>query len=319
MTPQDVVHQMEMAGLGQPERGLQFGRVQRFGPKKAHWYHLREERTRSGQYVVLGSFGSWKTGEKHQVDVDWGGINEAERAELHAKRQAQAEAADRARAAASGRAAMSAGELWSVASRTGESDYLKRKGVDGEVCRYLPDGSIVIPLLRYDAPREDALRGVQQIFADGSKRFTRGLAKSGVCLRLGLVEVGEPLLVCEGYATGLTLRMATGRRLPVFVALDAGNLLPVCDLLRSLYPRTWILICADDDFRTPGNPGREKAHKAGRAIERCGYTWPVFMPQMRGAKDTDFNDLHLRSGLHVVQRQLRHMLQRAGSDVLNAA
>jgi putative DNA primase/helicase len=70
--------------------------------------------------------------------------------------------------------------------------------------------------MRYDLPRADALQALQRIAADGSKRFTKGLQKPGVCLRLGLVVAGEPLLVCEGYATGLTLRMALGRRLPVF-------------------------------------------------------------------------------------------------------
>lgn len=318
MTPQDVVHQMEQAGLGAPEKALTFGKVQRFGPKKAHWYQLREERTRSGGYVVLGSFGSWRTGEKYKVEVDWQGINDAERAELQARRLAQAEADERARQAAAARAAMTAGELWAAAARTGSSDYLLRKGVEAEACRFLPDGSIVIPLLRYDLPREEALRAVQQIFKDGSKRFTKGLQKPGVCLRLGLVQVGEPLLVCEGYATGLTLRMAVARRLPVFVALDAGNLLPVCELLRELYPRSKLLICADDDFRTPGNPGREKAHKASLQVAQCRYTYPVFLPQMRGQKDTDFNDLHVRFGLNVVQRQLRHALPQLGSEILNA-
>lgn len=319
MTPQDIVHQMQNAGLGAPEKALKFGGVQRFGPKKANWYHLREERTDGGQYIVLGSFGSWKTGEKYKVEVDWQGINDAERAELAAKRQAQAAADARARAAAAARAAMSAAELWAAASRTGTSDYLHRKGVDAEACRFLPDGSIVIPLLRYDLPREEALRALQQIFTDGSKRFTKGLQKPGVCLRLGLVQVGEPLLVCEGYATGLTLRMAVGKRLPVFVALDAGNLLPVCELLRELYPRNPLLICADDDFRTPGNPGREKAHKASREVDRCTYTYPVFLPQMRGPNDTDFNDIHVRFGLNVVQRQLRHVLPLLGSEILHAA
>ena len=43
-------------------------------------------------------------------------------------------------------------------------------------------------------------------------------------------------------------------------------------------------------------PGREKAHKAARALERCRYTYPVFLPHLRGPKDTDFNDLQARAG-----------------------
>ena len=319
MTPQDVLGQMIAAGLDVPPQPLDLsGKVRRFGPKKAHWYSLREIRADGGSFVVVGSFGDWRGG-KHRVDVDWKGIGEEERAQLQARRQAQAEAEARERAAAAEQAAMSAAELWAQAARTGESPYLARKGVDPEACRYLPGGAIVVPLLRYDAPRESALRGAQVIQADGRKRFTRGFAKVGAALRLGHVVVGEPILVCEGYATGLTLRMAVDKRLPVFVALDAGNLQPVAEVLRALYPDSRLLICADDDWRTKGNPGREKAHRAARSITDTAYTWPYFAPGRRAPKDTDFNDLHAREGLGVVRRQLRHVLPLIGSELLNAA
>ena len=318
MTPQDVVHQMLQAGLDMPPTPLNItGKVVRFGPKKTHWYKLREVRTDAGSYVVLGSFGNWRGGERWRVDVDWKGISESERAALEQRRQQQVEADRAAREAAAARAAMSAGELWAAASREGASAYLQRKGVDAEACRYLPDGSIVVPLLRYDEPRETALKALQQIWPDGTKRFTKGFQKPGVCLRLGHVVVGEPLLLCEGYATGLTLRMAVGRRLPVFVALDAGNLQPVAELLRGLYPQGRLLICADDDYRTAGNPGRDKAHKACRVVDDCHYTYPIFRQANRGPKDTDFNDLQAREGLNVVRRQLRHVLPLLGSELLN--
>ena len=320
MTGSDVVGQMIAAGLEPPPMPLDLtGRVRRFGPKKTHWYRLREVRTDGGSFVVVGSFGNWRGQERHRVEVDWQGISEAERAELEARRQAQAAAAQRERAEAAALAAMGAAEIWSRASREGTSPYLQRKGVEPEACRFLPGGVLVVPLLRYDLPREQALRAVQRIWPDGTKRFSKGFEKPGVCLRLGHVVVGEPILVCEGYATGLTLRMAVDRRLPVFVALDAGNLLPVVQLLRGLHEGCRLLICADDDWRTAGNPGREKAHKAARTVSDTAYTWPVFRPHNRGPKDTDFNDLHAREGLHVVRRQLRHVLPMLGSDILNAA
>lgn len=320
MSPQDVVGQMLAAGLDMPALPLDTsGRVRRFGPKKNHWYRLRELRTQAGSFVVVGSFGNHRGQERWRVEVDWKGISDEERDALAMRRQAQAEADQRARAVEAQRAAMTAAELWASAAREGASTYLQRKGVEPEACRYLPDGSIVVPLLRYDEPRATALKAVQRIWPDGAKRFTKGFQKPGVCLRLGLVVAGEPILVCEGYATGLTLRMAVERRLPVFVALDAGNLHPVAELLRGLYPHARLLICADDDFRTAGNPGREKAHKTAKALDDCRYTWPVFRPQNRGPKDTDFNDLHAREGLHVVRRQLRHVLPLLGSELLNAA
>lgn len=305
MTPQDVVGQMVAAGLQVPATLLLDGKVHRFGPKKRHWYSLREIRTDGGTYVVTGSFGDW-AGGKHRVEVDWKGISAEEREQLQQQRQAQAERAAAERAELASLAHLQAHELWAKASREGASAYLQRKGVDAEGCRYLRDGSIVIPLLNYSLPREQALRGLQRIFADGAKRFTKGFDKPGACLRLGLVGEGDPILVCEGYATGLTLRMAVRRKLAVFVALDCGNLMAVVQTLRTLYQRAPILICADDDWQTKGNPGREAAHKVAKAVANTRYVYPYF--RSRGPKETDFNDLHLRDGLHVVQRQLRHVL-----------
>ncbi len=320
MDCQDVIQQMLAAGLDMPEQPLDTsGKVRRFGPKKAHWYRLRELRTEGGSWVVTGSFGNHKGQARWRVAIDWAGISAVERAEMLARRQAQIAAETAARAEAARLAAMSAGDLWAQAARSGSSAYLMLKGVEAEACRYLRDGSIVIPLLRYDLPREQALKALQRIYADGTKRFTKGFEKPGVCLRLGHVVVGEPVLMCEGYATGLTLRMAVDRRLPVFVALDAGNLAPVAMLLRTLHPRSTLLVCADDDWRTAGNPGREKAHKTSRAVSQCNYVYPIFRPGNRGPKDTDFNDLHAREGVAAVRRQLRHVLPLLGSGVLNAA
>ncbi len=322
MNAQDVVGQMLAAGLEVPPMPLDLtGRVRRFGPKKNQWYRLREVRTDAGTYVVTGSFGDWRGQERHRVEVDWQGITEAERDALQARRQAQAEADAQARAAAAAQAAMTAAELWASAAREplGSVPYLQRKAVQAEGCRYLRDGSIVIPLLRYDLPRDQALKALQVIRHDGTKRFTKGFEKPGCCLRLGHVVVGEPLLICEGWATGLSLRMALERKLPVFVGLDAGNLLPVAQLLRGLYPQSPLLICADDDWRTAGNPGRHKAHVTAKAVAECAYTWPVFQRHLRGPKDTDFNDLALRQGLNAVRQQIRQVLPFIGSEILNAA
>jgi len=320
MHAQDVVLQMLAAGLEAPPQPLDLsGKVRRFGPKKRQWYRLREMRTERGTYVVVGSFGDWRGQETHRVDVDWAGISADERQALEQQRAAQAEADARARAEAAAQAAMTAAQLWAQASPTGASPYLQRKHVDAEACRYLRDGSIVVPLLRYDLPRDQALQACQTIRPDGVKLFTKGFSKPGCCVRLGHVVVGQPILVCEGYATGLSLRMALQRRLPVFVALDAGNLLHVCVLLRALHPQAPLLICADDDWQTEGNPGLRAAHEASRAVDDCHYTWPLWARLPRKAKDTDFNDLHCAAGLHVLARQLRHAFYAIGSDALHAA
>jgi len=220
-----------------------------------------------------------------------------------------------ARVAEAELAALSATDLWRRASKQGSSPYLARKGVLGEACRYLPGGELLVPLLRYDWPRDQALRGVQRIKPDGGKMFTPGFAKAGCAVRLGDAVDGFIILICEGYATGLTLRMATQYTLAVYVALDAGNLQHVVPLVRSMHPTCRILICADDDYRTRdhagalNNPGRAAALKVAKTVVGCDLLWPIFPMAGRGPKDTDFNDLHHAHGLEVVTRQISSVLR----------
>lgn len=299
------------------------------------WYWLRTFRPDSGGSFIVGRFGSYKTGESQKVQVDWRPLGEAERARMKAERDAATARAAQARQEEAALAAASAAELWAKASKDGTSDYLVRKQVQPEACRYLaqqwvlrwparrpgdedtvvrlPAGTLVLPLIRYDYARGEALRGLQFIRPDGFKIYTRGFAKEGCALRLGVLDVSAPpalILVCEGYATGLTLRMATDHLYPVFVALDAGSLQHVVPLLRALYPKVRMLVCADDDWKTRdhagqlNNPGRTAAMKIARKVEGCDFVYPIFDAATRGHKDTDFNDLHVRQGLEAVRLQV---------------
>jgi putative DNA primase/helicase len=299
------------------------------GQKGKWWYRLYTFRPDAGGAYIVGSFGSYKTGEWARVEVNWKPLSDAEKDRLRDER-AQAEIrARQQRAREAEEAALGAGELWRRGATTGRSAYLERKGVDGEACRYMPDGSILIPLIRYDLGREQALRGIQRIYpgprtdtrtgaALPEKVFTKAFDKPGCAVRLGLVVAYEPVLVCEGYATGLSIRMALERRAPVFVALDAGNLAEVVRIVREIHPTCPIVICADDDWRTtdqagkPDNVGRRKAHEVARAYDRVLVVFPVFGAE-RAVGHTDFNDLHQAAGLGAVRRQLARVLTHAAS------
>lgn len=314
-----VVRQMEDFGVVWTPKDLplQIDAPKRKGCGKAGkwWYWLRSWRPDAGGCFVVGKYGSYKTGESRKVEVDWRPLADAERLRMSAERAAAKLKADKSRQQEAELAALGAADLWRRAARTGTSQYLERKGVAPEACRYLPDGSIVVPLLRYDLPREEALRAVQRIYPDGSKRFTKGFAKPGCALRLGEARPGYVVLICEGYATGLTLRMATDHQLAVYVALDAGNLAHVAPIVRELHPDCRLLICADDDYRTRNhagdlsNTGRTAARAIARQVVGCDIVWPAFPRVGRGPKDTDFNDLQQLQGLATVQRQLAGVLQ----------
>ncbi|MES2685527.1 MAG: toprim domain-containing protein [Pseudomonadota bacterium] len=298
-----------------------------FGTKGKYWYKLHSFRPESGGELIRGSFGKYGSDTRERIEIDWKPINEAEREKLKSQLAAKRAAADAIRRAEEEEAALSAGDLWRRASKEGESPYLVKKGVVGECCRFLPDGSLIVPLIRYDLPREQALRGVQRIHPGPrvdrrtgeplpEKTFTWKFAKQGCAVRLGEVLPGHIVLICEGYATGLTLRMACERTLGTYVALDAGNLQHVVPIVRQLNPESRLLICADDDWRTRdpitkqlNNPGRTAAKAAAKATDGCDYLYPIFDPATRQPKDTDFNDLHARQGLEAVRRQITAVVQ----------
>lgn len=316
-----VIAQMKAFGVEFLEKDfpLRVGMEKRkgCGKKGKFWYWLQTFRPDAGGRYVVGRFGSYKSGTSEKVQVYWKPLGDAERARLAAEHAAARQAAEEARAREAELAALGAADLWRRADREGASPYLQRKGVVPEACRYFADGTVVIPLIRYDLPREEALRAVQRIKPDGAKYFTKGFAKPGCALRLGQLIPGamNVVLVCEGYSTGLSIRMAIDHRLVVYVALDAGNLVHVVPLVRELHPDHRILICGDDDWLTRdhagelNNPGRTAARTVAKQVASCDFLWPVFDPANRQAKDTDFNDLHQRQGLDAVARQIRAVLK----------
>lgn len=313
---EEVLHQMQAFGIELQAKNLplRFDTPKRVtcGAKGKDWYRLYIFRPDKGGSFVVGTFGTYRHGGSSQkVEVDWAPLSQAERDRLARERKAAADRAEAKRAELRRIAAMQAGELWHYGAREGRSPYLERKGLTGEACRYLPDGTIVILMLRYDLPRDEAIQAAQRILPDGSKYFTKGFSKPGCALRLGVVDDATvPILVVEGYATGLSVRMATDHSLPVYVAFDAGNLAHVVPMLRDLHEDVRLLICADDDWKTVdpitkrlSNPGRTAAKSIAKQTSGCDIVYPVF-DRTRQHADTDFDDLRMRQGLDAVRRQL---------------
>ena len=235
-----------------------------------------------------------------------------ERVRLAREREAEQREVDAVSAQARAR------HQWRQASREGASVYAERKGItQPESCRFSSNGALLVPMVRPDLPPEQALRGLQSIGPDGSKRFTKGMDKLGTCCRLGAVaEVGAPFLLCEGWATGGSIRAALrhlGRPLPVMVCFDAGNLREVSRLLGRRHPSRPQVLCADGGWQTtdkdgrPLNPGRLAAAEALHELLDAGVPAVRCHPVWRGVRQegwTDFNDLHLSLGVAEVAQQI---------------
>jgi len=228
-----------------------------------------------------------------------------------AERLAREEADRLARHAA---AAVRAPTQWRMAAREGQSPYLVRKQVTPEACRYLVDGGLIIPLMRYDfnPPR---MVGKQAIFADGEKKNSGGMDKFAASCRLGDVPMdGDDIGIGEGYATCLSARMAIGHRFAVYMALDAGNMVHVAAMLRRLFPNSRLVFFADDDHMT-GDTGRRKAEAAAAAEGNALVILPIFtLPRRQKKNDdslpdlNDFNDLHVHESLAVATAQIEAAL-----------
>lgn len=209
--------------------------------------------------VPAGAFGSWRTGESHTWrDESTKPTSPADRAELQRQMQAMKAARmdeeQRVRAAARAKAT----KLWLMGNpNVGDFNYLTIKRVKAWGIRRLGDMLLI--------PARDAagqLHTLQFIGADGSKKFLSGGRIQGCYYAIG--QVHGAVLVAEGYATAASLFEATGHA--TAVAFNAGNLEPVARAIRSKFPKLHIVICADDDAATPGNPGLTRATEAARAV-----------------------------------------------------
>ena len=253
-----------------------------------HRFHVDGDRggTRNGWYVLhtdgraAGIFGSWKTGFRSTWAADGKRLNDAEHeafAELIRAARTKANAERRAEHEAR---AIEARAIW---ARAGAADpahpYLLAKGVQAHSLRQ--DGAaLVVPLFDIHG----LLWNVQHIMPDGGKRFRPGRA-GGLYSPIGDLMNPATLLICEGWATGATLHEDS--RHPVLCAMNAGNLLPVAKAARVAWPCADLVICADNDRKTEGNPGLTAATAAAKATG-ARLAVPEF-PE--GVSGSDFNDL----------------------------
>ena len=245
-----------------------------------------------------GSFGDWSSGfsENWQAKREKPfSTVEREAFKRHvAEAQAQAEAERKARQA---EAAAKAAAIWNAAAPApGDHPYLVRKGIEAHGAR-LHNGALLIPM------RDGGeLHSLQFIGPDGDKRFLTGGSVAGCYFSIGSTQGAAALCIAEGFATGATIHQATGH--PVAVAFNAGNLKAVAQAMRERFPSLPLIVCADDDASTYGNPGLTKANEAAQAVGGL-LAVPDFAPE-RPAGATDFNDMAAARGMDAVRDAIKN-------------
>lgn len=171
-------------------------------------------------------------------------------------------------------------------------------------------GNLLIPLYFYNYKTNvRTLCNIQSIDKDGKKLFIKDGLVGGAFCTLGNPNTCDTILICEGYATGASLYLATNGQYAVIVSFNAKNMEKVAPTLRQLYPNHRLLFCGDDDKATAQKTGKNDGiHSATTSAQMTGGAWisPDFKGDTRTdtGELTDFNDLHLAFGLGEVTAQI---------------
>lgn len=235
------------------------------------------------------------------------------------RRQREEAAAEAERNLKRATAAARAVELWGAAEDLdGDGHpYLQRKGVLSFGLRVgkWRNGTeaLLVPMRNIDGQ----MVSLQAIFANDdtelgrAKDYLPGGQRRGSFHLIGGKPAGSAptVVVCEGYATGASIHQATGH--VVAVAFDAGNLVAVARDMRQLFGNATIVVAADNDNWTDGNPGVHHARQAASAASAI-----IAVPKFESldGKPTDFNDLHNRQGIEAVREQIGAVLPSAAND-----
>lgn len=276
------------SGLTPPDEIIGDGKLHRFSSNgrprdESGWYKFFDDDR------PAGAFGCWRA----SMSVNWKHdapkreFSAEERAAWRARMQQLEAEREAEREQALKYAAETAAKLWAVGRDDGAHDYLARKRIPSLGARVLRD-TLLIPMRA--SARE--LVGLQRISPDGTKKFIKGTPLTGAYAKIGTPTRDGTVVICEGYATGVSIHIATGHC--VVVAFNAGNLGAVATKITAALPDATVLIAADDDAFTPGNPGITAARLTGL---------PIVVPVWSGdrGQGTDFNDLHVAEGLEAVE------------------
>jgi putative DNA primase/helicase len=252
---------------------------------------------------------NWQTGETKTVGLNGRPLTAADRRKV-------AEQIERDRALQKKKAdeAAKVAEAIIAAASPSQHDYLVAKGFRNERALVVPAEAVRRIGGRYLLPEDPscrqaiviparlsgAVRSVQLIWESGQKKFLAKGEIHGASHRIAAGNGGSWL--CEGYATGLTLRRALkafGRSDTVLCCFSAAN---ICAVARRLRGKCYIAADNDKPIEQYGNKGTGEywALQAER---------PYVMPPALG---TDFNDMEAADGAFAVQRVLSNFLREAG-------
>lgn len=230
-------------------------RIYEYGGKPGNldgWYSYHDGA------IPYAVFGSWKEGiTRKWCAGDITKLTSVERKRIKQLEKAAAKSAEALKIERQHYASWRARKIWSKSFPANPMHpYLVNKGVQPHGLRQRGD-RLLVPFYA-----NGQLTTLQFISPDGQKRWLSEGMKKTACYALGMG--GDIVCIAEGYATGASVYQSKGYT--TFIAGDAGNLRWVAESIRYALPNVKIILCADNDANTPGNPGVKKAKEAAAAV-----------------------------------------------------
>jgi putative DNA primase/helicase len=219
--------------------------------------------SKNGSYIWDGQSGACQNWAIHEKPVSFKG-NQEHRISAEDMRQKKLKA-EAERKLRNDRAIKKAAFIMNNAKKA-EHPYTIKKGFTDK--HWVWNGLLVVPM-RID----QKLVGCQLIDQDGNKRFLSGQITKGA---EAIIDAKGRHIVCEGYATALSVRKAlksVHKRYTIHIAFSAANIIQIA----SNYPNC--MIVADHD-----EVGIRTAKKTGKSF----WVSPV--------ESEDFNDFEMRVG-----------------------
>ena len=320
---QRIIDQITSTLGHQPPQDIQpNGRLHYFSGdnprKKQCWARVYENTTDDGNACFHAYFGNYKYDSEYQCSAGLDGLSKKELKKIQKNIDEKREQHRQERLQQIQEVKELCKHYWDSAIPYQSGHYPESKCIDGAGTRigqfqferkqtgekFETENNLLIPI--YDI---DGFIGVQVIWQMQNKEFKKhwpkGIKKRGSFARFGEIESAKLIYVCEGYATGASIHQCINDS-AVVCAMDAGNLIPVIQVIRKLNPDCYIIVAADDDAFTtvngkPVNKGIEVAEKATKEFTKVIYRKPEFVQRN---SETDFNDLFIQEGADAIRNIL---------------
>jgi phage/plasmid primase-like uncharacterized protein len=165
--------------------------------------------------------------------------------------------------------------IWNECVEVNKNPYLSAKKVGAFGVRTNSKGELIVPVRDFNGK----IWSLQRIFPSAEEgKFEKSYSFGGVLsYNMHRIDGSDDIILCEGYATGASIHMATG--CTVIVCFDAGNMKKVAEHFKNT-PK--VRVAADRDKEEKGAKGQKVAQEI-----KDTFGIPYVIPEVYG----DFNDL----------------------------